>query len=80
MLTSVTAPRADCVVIGKLAYPIILDSCMSGNICLQILLLQKYAKSTFDNVGNLAPDLALEVFKYLTIKELLGVEPVSKKW
>ena len=53
---------------------------MPGDIRLQILLLEKYAKSTFDIVGNLAPDLALKVFKFLTVKELLGVEPVSKKW
>ena len=53
---------------------------MPGDIRLQILLLEKYAKSTFDIVGNLAPDLALKVFKYLTVKELLGVETVSKKW
>ena len=59
---------------------IILDSCMPGDIRLQILLLEKYAKSTFDIVGNLAPDLALKVFKFLTVKELLGVETVSKKW
>ncbi|TBU58293.1 hypothetical protein BD310DRAFT_819714 [Dichomitus squalens] len=59
---------------------IILDSCMPGDIRLQILLLEKYAKSTFDIVGNLAPDLALKVFRYLTVRELLAVEPVSKKW
>ncbi|KAI0765061.1 hypothetical protein C8Q74DRAFT_1285825 [Fomes fomentarius] len=59
---------------------IILDSCMPGDIRLQILLLEKYAKSTFDIIGNLAPDLALKVFKFLTVKELLAAEPVSKKW
>ncbi|KAI0777628.1 hypothetical protein BD413DRAFT_184487 [Trametes elegans] len=59
---------------------IILDSCMPGDIRLQILLLEKYAKSTFDIVGNLAPDLALKIFKYLSVKELLGIETVSKKW
>ena len=53
---------------------------MPGDIRLQILLLEKYAKSTFDVVGNLAPDLALKVFKFLSVKELLAVEPVSKKW
>ena len=53
---------------------------MPGDIRLQILLLEKYAKSTFDIVGNLAPDLALKVFKFLSVKELLAVEPVSKKW
>ncbi|KAH9896800.1 hypothetical protein C8Q73DRAFT_757283 [Cubamyces lactineus] len=59
---------------------IILDSCMPGDIRLQILLLEKYAKSTFDIVGNLAPELAFRIFKFLTVKELLGVETVSKKW
>lgn len=49
---------------------------MPGDIRLQILLLEKYAKSTFDIVGNLAPDLVFKVFKWLSIKELLGVEPV----
>ncbi|KAF8192949.1 hypothetical protein BJ912DRAFT_961474 [Pholiota molesta] len=32
---------------------IILDSCLPGDIRLQILLLEKYAKSTFDVLGNL---------------------------
>lgn len=59
---------------------IILDSCMPGDIRLQILLLEKYAKSTFDIVGNLAPDLAFKILKLLSVKELLAVEPVSKKW
>ncbi|KAM6494830.1 WD40-repeat-containing domain protein [Amanita muscaria] len=59
---------------------IILDSCLPGDIRLQILLLEKYAKSTYDIVGNLAPDLACRVLKYLTVRELLGVETVSKKW
>ncbi|CAL1710972.1 unnamed protein product [Somion occarium] len=59
---------------------IILDSCMPGDIRLQILLLEKYAKSTFDIVGHLAPDLAFRIFKLLSVKELLAVEPVSKKW
>lgn len=53
---------------------------MPGDIRLQILLLEKYAKSTFDIVGNLAPDLALKIFRFLSVKELLAVEPVSKKW
>ena len=59
---------------------IILDSCMPGDIRLQILLLEKYAKSTFDIIGNLAPDLAFKVFKFLGLKELVAVEPVSKEW
>ncbi|KAF8347588.1 hypothetical protein F5887DRAFT_956525 [Amanita rubescens] len=59
---------------------IILDSSLPGDIPLQILLLQKYAKSTYDVVGNLAPDLACRILKHLTVKELLGVETVSKKW
>ncbi|EKM53225.1 uncharacterized protein PHACADRAFT_98701 [Phanerochaete carnosa HHB-10118-sp] len=59
---------------------LILDSCMPGDIRLQILLLDKYAKSTFDVVGHLAPDLVFKIFKYLTMQELMGVESVSKKW
>ncbi|KAL1744912.1 WD40-repeat-containing domain protein [Schizophyllum fasciatum] len=55
-------------------------SCMPGDIRLQILLLEKYMKSTFDVVGSLSPDLAFRVLKWLSIKELLAVEPVSKKW
>ncbi|KAJ2918091.1 hypothetical protein MD484_g2321, partial [Candolleomyces efflorescens] len=59
---------------------IILDSCLPGDIRLQILLLEKYLKSTYDILGCLAPDLAFRVLKYLTVEELLAVEPVSKKW
>ncbi|KII85487.1 hypothetical protein PLICRDRAFT_116210 [Plicaturopsis crispa FD-325 SS-3] len=59
---------------------IILDSCMPGDIRLQILLLEKYAKSTFDIVGSLAPDLAFRILKWLSVKDLVAVEPVSKKW
>ncbi|PPQ95787.1 hypothetical protein CVT26_015887 [Gymnopilus dilepis] len=59
---------------------IILDSCLPGDIRLQILLLEKYMKSTFDVLGSLAPDLAFRVLKHLSVKELLAVEPVSKKW
>ncbi|TCD63314.1 hypothetical protein EIP91_005695 [Steccherinum ochraceum] len=59
---------------------IILDSCMPGDIRLQILLLEKYAKSTYDIVGNLAPDLVFKIFRHLTVQELLEAEPVSKKW
>ncbi|KAF8629484.1 hypothetical protein AX15_003417 [Amanita polypyramis BW_CC] len=59
---------------------IILDSCLPGDIQLQILLLEKYAKSTYDIVGNLAPNLTFKILKYLSMKELLGIETVSKKW
>ena len=56
---------------------IILDSCMPGDIRLQVLLLEKYAKSTYDIIGHLAPDLVFKIFKYLTVHELMGVESVS---
>ncbi|EJD07855.1 uncharacterized protein FOMMEDRAFT_73579 [Fomitiporia mediterranea MF3/22] len=59
---------------------IILESCMPGDIRTQIGLLERYLKSTFDIVGNLAPEIAIKILKYLTVRELLGVEPVSKKW
>jgi pyrimidine and pyridine-specific 5'-nucleotidase len=49
---------------------------MPGDIRLQILLLEKYAKSTFDVVGNLASDLAFRVLKCLSVRELVGVESV----
>ena len=50
---------------------------LPGDIRLQILLLQKYAKATFDIVGNLAPHLALRIFKFLEVGELLNIESVS---
>ncbi|KAF5370917.1 hypothetical protein D9615_009798 [Tricholomella constricta] len=59
---------------------IILDSCLPGDIHLQILLLEKYARSTFDIVGRLAPDLAFRVLKMLTVKELVGIRGVSQQW
>lgn len=43
---------------------------------MQILLLEKYARSTFDIVGRLAPDLAFRVLKQLSVKELVGVRGV----
>ncbi|KAF9531327.1 hypothetical protein CPB83DRAFT_761404 [Crepidotus variabilis] len=59
---------------------IILDSCLPGDIRLQILLLEKYQKSTFDIIGHLVPDLAVRILKELSIREVLAVEPVAKKW
>ncbi|KAF9044249.1 WD40-repeat-containing domain protein [Panaeolus papilionaceus] len=59
---------------------IILDSCLPGDIRLQILLLEKYMKSTFDVLGSLAPDLSFRILKWLSVQELLAIEPVSKKW
>ncbi|PPQ69643.1 hypothetical protein CVT24_001216 [Panaeolus cyanescens] len=59
---------------------IILESCLPGDIRLQILLLEKYMKSTFDVLGSLAPDLSFRILKWLSVKELLAIEPVSKKW
>ena len=49
---------------------------MPGDIRLQILLLEKYAKSTFNIIGNLPPDLVFKIFKWLSVQELLGVETV----
>ena len=47
---------------------------MPGDIRLQMLLLEKYMKSTFDIVGNLAPELSFRVLRLLSIKELLIIE------
>ncbi|KAL4063831.1 hypothetical protein J3A83DRAFT_4378489 [Scleroderma citrinum] len=57
---------------------LILDSLLPGDIPLQILLLQKYLKSSFDIVGSLSPDLALRVFRELSIKEVVkaGLVPI----
>lgn len=52
-------------------------ACLPGDIRLQILLLEKYMKSTYDILGSLAPDLAIRILKHLSVKELLAVEPVS---
>jgi pyrimidine and pyridine-specific 5'-nucleotidase len=51
---------------------------MPGDIRLQILLLEKYARSTFDIVGHLSPELVLRIFRYFSVSELLGVEPVGQ--
>ena len=51
-------------------------ACLPGDIRLQILLLEKYAKATFDIIGNVAPDLAFKILTYLSVSELLAVEPV----
>ena len=51
---------------------------MPGDIRLQILLLEKYSRSTFDVLGSLAPDLALRVLKHLSVREVLRIESVSK--
>ncbi|KAL0958961.1 hypothetical protein HGRIS_014273 [Hohenbuehelia grisea] len=40
---------------------VILESLHPGDIPLQVLLLQKYARATFDVLGHLAPALALRV-------------------
>ena len=47
---------------------------MLGDIRLQVLLLKKYMKSTFDIVWNLAPGLSFRVLRLLSIKELLAIE------
>jgi hypothetical protein len=52
-------------------------ACLPGDIRLQILLLEKYARASFDIVGNLAPDLAFKILKHLSVAELVGVESVS---
>ncbi|CAE6532380.1 unnamed protein product [Rhizoctonia solani] len=51
---------------------IILDS--------MIRMLEKYAASTFDIVGNLPEDVAIKIFGHFDVMELLEVETVSKKW
>ena len=52
-------------------------ACMPGDIRTQIGLLEHYIKTTFDIIGNLEPDLSFKVLRYLTVPELLAVEPVG---
>ena len=52
-------------------------ACLPGDVRLQILLLEKYAKSTFDVVGNLAPELAFKILRRLSVRDLLRLESVS---
>ncbi|KAG1853269.1 hypothetical protein C8R48DRAFT_611202 [Suillus tomentosus] len=59
---------------------IILESTLPGDIPLQILLLQKYLKSSFDIIGFLAPELALQILSKLSVKEVVRAGLVSKKW
>lgn len=51
-------------------------ACLPGDIRLQILLLDKYLKSTFDVLGHLAPNIAFRILSKLSVKELLRLEPV----
>ncbi|KAG7095256.1 hypothetical protein E1B28_006029 [Marasmius oreades] len=59
---------------------IIVDASHPGDIPLQILLLQKYLKSTYDILGNLATNLALRVLKEFTVSEVVKLARVSKTW
>ncbi|KAG2136979.1 WD40-repeat-containing domain protein [Suillus bovinus] len=59
---------------------IILESTLPGDIPLQILLLQKYLKSSFDIIGFLAPNIALQILSKLSVKEVIRAGLVSKKW
>ncbi|THH01889.1 hypothetical protein EW145_g6837, partial [Phellinidium pouzarii] len=62
------------------AVPIILESCLPGDIRTQIGMLENYLKSTFDIVGNLSPELSFKILRYLSVNELVGIESVPKKW
>ncbi|KAG2360790.1 hypothetical protein BDR07DRAFT_1288705 [Suillus spraguei] len=59
---------------------IILESTLPGDIPLQILLLQKYLKSSFDIIGFLAPEIAIQILSKLSVKEVVRAGLVSKKW
>ncbi|KAL0575434.1 hypothetical protein V5O48_006550 [Marasmius crinis-equi] len=59
---------------------IIVDASHPGDIPLQILLLQKYLKSTYDILGNLAPNLALRILKEFTVAEVVQLARVNKVW
>ncbi|KAG1800180.1 uncharacterized protein BJ212DRAFT_1400603 [Suillus subaureus] len=65
---------------GGAGEDIILESTLPGDIPLQILLLQKYLKSSFDIIGFLAPGIALQILSKLSVKEVVKAGLVSKKW
>ncbi|KAJ6498518.1 hypothetical protein C8R47DRAFT_971816, partial [Mycena vitilis] len=59
----------------------LLDSSLPGDIPLQILTLQKYAKLSHDIVGALAPQLALRVLLLIPIPHLLlRCALVNRRW
>ncbi|KAJ7779175.1 hypothetical protein B0H16DRAFT_1300302 [Mycena metata] len=59
----------------------ILDASLPGDIPLQILTLQKYAKLSHDIVGALAPPLALRVLLLIPIPHLLlRCALVNRRW
>ncbi|KAJ6598211.1 hypothetical protein DFH09DRAFT_903578 [Mycena vulgaris] len=59
----------------------LLDASLPGDIPLQILTLQKYAKLSHDIVGALAPPIALRVFLLIPIPHLLlRCALVSRRW
>jgi hypothetical protein len=51
---------------------------MPGDIRLQIALLEKYLKYTFDVVGNLTHELAFMVLKHLPVQNLVGSRLVCR--
>ncbi|KAG6815934.1 hypothetical protein H0H87_010094 [Tephrocybe sp. NHM501043] len=53
---------------------------LPGDIPLQLLLLQKYQKSTFDVLGRLSVPLAVRVLRELGVRGVVGVRGVCKKW
>ncbi|THU89940.1 hypothetical protein K435DRAFT_821256 [Dendrothele bispora CBS 962.96] len=59
---------------------IILDATHPGDISLQLLLLNKYLRSTYDILGHLSPPLALRVLRYFSVREVLRLARVSKRW
>ncbi|KAJ3782993.1 hypothetical protein GGU10DRAFT_296925, partial [Lentinula aff. detonsa] len=60
---------------------IILDASHPGDASLQVLLLQKYLKSTYDVLGNLSPPLALRVLLHFPVTDVVQrLSLVSKKW
>ncbi|KAJ7489148.1 hypothetical protein FB451DRAFT_1522502, partial [Mycena latifolia] len=59
----------------------LLDASLPGDIPLQILTLQKYAKLSHDIVGALAPPIALRVLLLIPIPHLLlRCALVSRRW
>ncbi|KDQ23405.1 hypothetical protein PLEOSDRAFT_1049697 [Pleurotus ostreatus PC15] len=63
---------------------VVLDSLHPGDIPLQILLLERYAKSTFDVLGSLGDELALRILVFVVEGDAFAFSAktpsVSRKW
>uniref|UniRef100_A0A0W0EY18 F-box domain-containing protein n=1 Tax=Moniliophthora roreri TaxID=221103 RepID=A0A0W0EY18_MONRR len=51
-----------------------------GKLIIISKIADKYLKSTYDILGNLAPNLALQILKEFTVQEVVNLALISKTW